>query len=211
MSILYFALGGLVGVVGWLQVKDLAKLNLNTKDKAALLMSTVIYSLLAVVSILGFVGAIIRSRNCIALYRTVLSLHLGFSIATGIFFIVSLFNKDRENTSVTSCSNAAINTFQSLAPVTVNSDATRDACESSYKVFRGVAIGVFIVVWLVELWGCIICSDYVEQLEEEQESRDYKTTAPAVTTYNVNNYASQQGYPFSQPGHAHGPSAPHNV
>lgn len=206
MSILYFALGGLIAASGFLQLKDQDAFKaLVPRDKTALILNTVMYSLLALVSILGFIGAIAKSRNCIAVYRTVLSLHLGFSIATGVFYIITLFNKDNENNTINLCVQRAIND--------VGVDTTA-VCRSSYQIFRGVVIGVLVLIWLIELWGCIICADYVDQLEDEQAMQSYKTSAPSMTTtYNVNHFGAQpQGvYPFSQPGVAQTHSAPYNV
>jgi len=207
MSILYFALGGIVAAAGWLQIKDQNTFSqLATRDKTALILNTVMYSILALVSILGFIGAIVKSRNSISVYRTVLSLHLGFSIATGVFYIITLFNQDYENNAINVCVQKATN------DVNVDQSTLQTTCKASYEIFRAVVLGILVLVWLIELWGCIICADYVEQLEEEQGMLDYKANAPAVTTYNVNNYSGQpQGYPFTQPGIAQGHSAPYNV
>lgn len=118
MSILYFALGGLIAASGFLQLKDQDAFKaLVPRDKTALILNTVMYSLLALVSILGFIGAIAKSRNCIAVYRTVLSLHLGFSIATGVVshndsaYLVRLFITNSSTSS--HCSIKIMKTIQS--------------------------------------------------------------------------------------------------
>jgi hypothetical protein len=131
----------------------------------------------------------------------------GFSIASGAFFLYTLFHQTGDN-DIQSCINGSTD------------DLKKEACKKGFEVIRGVIVGVFVLVWLIELCaysnfqllrqshayklnhidGCIIVSNYVEQLDEE-EAAQYPDATVGLgalgTTYNkdfVPNYAFASPY-----------------
>jgi len=193
IAILGIVGGGLISIGGWLQVKDLAQHPIDGRAKIALWIQTMMYTVLAVVSLFGLIGTFSKSRSLIALYSTILFSHLGFSIATGAFYLYTLFHQE-ENTDVQKCINGSTDNIKI------------EACKKGYEVIRGVIVGLFILIWLIELYGCIIVSNYVDQLDEE-ESLEYGRggVGPAVTTVNNNFVAPQpNSYAFGTPAHSYG-------
>jgi hypothetical protein len=92
------------------------------------------------------IGTIIRRRTFVSAYSSIMSYHLGFSIATGAFFIYTLFHKVGE-TDVNNCIVKNI------------SDPTRvKDCEKTFKYARGIMIGIFLVFWLFELCASFFLS-----------------------------------------------------
>lgn len=63
---------------------------------------------------------------------------------------------------------------------------------------------------LNDIDGCIIVSNYVDQLDDEESAKYSSSVGPSapVTTYN-NNFAPN--YAFATPNHSYGPQASNNV
>jgi len=47
-------------------------------------------------------------------------------------------------------------------------------CNKAMKIMKAVLIVVFIFVWFMEIWGCIIVNNYSAQLQDEEESQSNK-------------------------------------
>jgi len=189
MSFLAMVGGGLAGAIGWIQIIKLGKEHIAVQDQVAIWIQTFMYSILAIVSIFGFLGACFRKRSFVSAYSTVLGIHLIFSLITGIFVIWSVFNKTGSD-GVAKCVEAGAD--QSI---------TEDQCQKGFLVLRITTIVVFILIVLIEIYGLIIVSNYVEQLDDEEAvmfQKEINASAPHTTTYN--SYGTS--YPFSTPGHA---------
>lgn len=65
-------------------------------------------------------------------------LQSGFSIATGAFFLYTLFNRTGDN-DIQNCVNGSTD------------DLKKEACKKGFEVIRGVIVGAFVLVWLIEL------------------------------------------------------------
>jgi uncharacterized protein YacL len=191
LAILGVLIGGFLTVAGWLQVANLTQHPLSTRDEVALYVQTVMFTLLAVVSIFGFIGAASRRRSLLNFYWMMLAAHLVFSIASGIFSIYSMFNEDISSEFTEQCADDAVD------------DVTDEFCGNGMTVVKGLIIAFFVISWLFQLYGCIIVSNYVEQLDDEKSPDPYpaiKSAFPAgaipVTTYN--SYGGTN-YAFTQP------------
>ncbi|GLB44922.1 hypothetical protein LshimejAT787_1802590 [Lyophyllum shimeji] len=106
-------------------------------SKVSIGISITVYGLLAFVSLLGLIGAIARKLALIKLYFAFLVVHLMFSLAVGIYAIFRVF-KDKHK-----------------------------LCNDGLKVVKGVTVTLFIIFWLIEIWGCVIVNSYAGQLADE--------------------------------------------
>jgi len=173
--------GAVVSAAGWIQIaKPEQTVAVSEADKISLWIETIIYTLLALISVFGFIGVFTKNRSFISAYSTTLFLHWGFSVGTGAFFLYQLFHgQGRED--VANCENGA----------------TDDICSGALDVYRGVAVSVLIVVWLVQLYGCFIVSNYADQLADEEEFESMaasRSTAPAPYAFS----APQNGYGYAK-------------
>jgi len=203
MTVLGIVGGAVIGGVGWYETQHLGSLHLTKNNEIALYISAVSYTILGIISFFGLAGVIIKKKGFVSMYSTLVWLHLGFSIGTGAYFIYTLFHKVGDE-DVSNCVGSS------------SSDFEKDVCKKAFEVGRGIIIGLYIFVWLIELWGCIIVADYVGQLGEEEAlawSKETTPVAPAAglappmaTTYN---YGAQ--YAFSATDHSYGRDAPNNV
>jgi len=192
LSTLCFVGGSIVAAVGWHAVTQKEQSNLTKRQEISLVITSISYTVLAIVSVFGLIGTFIKRRSFVSWYSTVMAWHLGFSIASGAYFIFTLFRKAGEN-EVDKC----------IANNGGDSNKEED-CRRALKLGRGIVIALYVLFWLFELWVCVIISDYVSQLDEEEALDNpppvqISATAPMATTYN---YGAQ--YAFSQPGNAYG-------
>jgi len=162
IGIIGLAGGGVIAVGGVIQA------NRSTGNKLAYIVQIIVYALLAILSVFGIFGAILRKRGLIRTYLAILTVHVLFSIASGVFSLYRFFQDAPED--VTKC---------------IDNSTDKDvvtACQKGMSVMKGVLIAVFVFVWLMEIWGCIIVKNYSTQLGEEQamaqKAKDYEASRP---------------------------------
>ncbi|KIK67035.1 hypothetical protein GYMLUDRAFT_847490 [Collybiopsis luxurians FD-317 M1] len=151
ISILGMGLGGLLAVAGLIQLKNIGDVPMS--EKWPYIVQVVVYGLYAIISVTAFFGATCRNLSTIKSYAVVLAIHLVFSIASGGFSLYHYF-KDSPHV-VADCINGSMDQIKI------------EACKQGEDVVKGVMVGVFIFVWLMELWGVFIVREYGYQLEEE--------------------------------------------
>ncbi|KAF7338727.1 hypothetical protein MSAN_02194900 [Mycena sanguinolenta] len=188
MSLAALLFGGIVAVAGWIQVKNLPEHPLSDENKKALYIYSVMFSILALVGGFGFIGVLSKQRGLVSSFGSMLAIHLGFSIGTGIFAIYTLF-KTNSDEALANCINGS------------DDQTVIDSCHDGLKILKIVVVAGFATAWLIELWGCLIVSSYVAQLKEEEMASI--TSAPMV------HYVPPpaNGYAFTQPGQAMGVQA----
>jgi len=173
MTILYGLGGTVIAAVGWAQALKL-KDQLANSAKIALYINSAVYTLLAVLALFGFIGACIRNRTMVSTFFSILVAHLVFSIFSGAFTLHNIFTVDA-NAIIEGCQNGDVSSsLSNLSKSTVSQAAflvsrglSYDACNAAYGVMKGIAVGTFIFVWLMEIWGCVITNGYISQLDEE--------------------------------------------
>ncbi|KAK0455391.1 uncharacterized protein EV420DRAFT_565630 [Desarmillaria tabescens] len=156
IGVLGVALGGIIAVGGIIQYTHLGG---DIKNKLPYVIQIVVYGLYAIISLGGLVGAVIKRIGLIKTFYFILIVHVMFSIASGSFSIYRYF-KDAPD-SVRSCVNGS------------QDDLVVEGCEKGVSVMKGVLIGVFVFVWLMEIWGCMIVKSYSRQLEDEADVKAY--------------------------------------
>jgi hypothetical protein len=154
--------GSAIAILAWIQTQRM-KGEVSNTDEIALYVQASIYTLLGILSVVGFVGACSRSATLISIYFSMLVAHLGFSIFSGAFSLYAIFHGDGKaimDTCITQYNDDGA--AQGITSV----DATKD-CHKALAIFRGLAIAVFICFWLIEIYCCFIVHDYSAQLDEE--------------------------------------------
>lgn len=184
ISLLGILGGALVSAAGWIQIaKPDNSLQLSSAERISLWLETVIYTLLAILSLFGFIGVFTKNRRFISTYATSMFIHWGFSVGTGAFYLFQLFHKQGDQ-DVTNCENGD------------TGDIKHDLCKGALDVVKAVSVTVLTIVWLIELYGCIIVSNYADQLADEEEfnAAADRSAAPAPYAFTV----PQNGYGYSK-------------
>jgi len=163
LTILGVALGGLAAWSGWSQIIESRRgYSYSKRELITLYVTTIIYTLGALISLFGLIGAILRRRRLVQLFTMALAFHVAFVIVTGAIQLYLLYNRDR-TTYVQDCIRK---TKSGL-----DEDTTRKLCEKALTVAKGVAVGAFVLIVLIEIYACIICGNYAEQLGDEDAYR----------------------------------------
>jgi len=130
----------------------------TTGNKVSLTIQIVIYILLAILSVIGLIGAISRKLAFVRSYFWMVFMHLLLSIGLGIYAIVHNF-KDAA-VYIDECASGS------------EDPSVLKSCQDGSKLFKGTMIAVFVFVWLLEIWACSIVHNYSKQLIEEQTVKD---------------------------------------
>jgi len=161
MTFLGLVGGSLITAAGIIQAKRTG----HTTSKAGLILQIIVYLVLAIVSVFGLVGAISKRRKLVLVYWLTLLGHLLFSVIAGIVALHALF-KDAP-ADINTCVNGSTD-----PNVRIN-------CQKGMKIMKGITVTLFLLVWMIEIYGCVIVDSYVKQLAEEEDGT-YKADSDSV-------------------------------
>jgi len=155
VMVLFGLLGGiLVSTVGIIQLKN------HQIGGYAPILSVIMYLILAIVSLFGMVGTIMRRRRLVAVYWALLTAHLAFSILAGVFSLVTIYKNAPANL------NACINGSKSQSVI--------GNCQDAEKMAKGITTALYIIIWLGQIYGIVIVDRYCKQLADEEDA-SFKT------------------------------------
>jgi len=156
LSLVQFLTAGVIALLMWVVLVG-NKTNLSATQKNSAVIVGLIMTVMSLVSFFGFIGAIFRKRKLVNAFSSTLNWLLGFSIGTGIVWIVTLFF-DSKTKFIDSC---------------VDGSTDQDVINTCHNVneVRFVLLGGLIVTWMVHFYMCIIVAEYVVQLQEEENAR----------------------------------------
>jgi hypothetical protein len=146
----------LIGLAGGVGITALGILTLKRHEgsRVSAIIQTVVYLLLALVSIVGLVGAIIRKVALVRAFFGMLVAHLLFSIGTGIYAVFRSFKESRHY--VKACINS------STSPTVIQT------CHNGATLLKVISMVVFFLAWFFEIWAIVIVHNYGRQLAEEE-------------------------------------------
>jgi len=154
--------GGVVSVVGWIQVANLKNAaNPTQTNTITVWIEAVTYTLLALFSLFGLVGAIIKKRGLVQAFSVLLGTMLIISVVAGSVSLYYIFHQGAQK-AADQCQNA----------VDTDSDAVGTACKAAVRVADIVVVVIYVITWLVELWGAVIVSSYATELGEEDRQQN---------------------------------------
>jgi hypothetical protein len=157
-GVIFFGLLGLLGgtAVAATGIYNLVHQNLKG-SRIALLIQIISYILLALVSVLGLIGAISRRIVCIRAFFVILILHLLASIGTGIYAIRLTFLDGPEYSS--QCES------NSEDPGVIKS------CKQAFTLLKAFVVIIYIGAWLIQIWASVVVFKYMRQLSDEDKAR----------------------------------------
>jgi hypothetical protein len=198
LSLVAMVGGSFVAAIGWIQVAQFGTHPREQWEEIALWIHSSMFSLLGLLAILGFLGCLIKSRGMVSSFAIGLAIHLGFSLASGIFTLYTLFKQSPQET-IDKCVNGS------------EDQAVIEACGNGIGLMKGIMVAVYIITWLIQIYAYFVVERYVDQLDDEMMAKHTvviprsMTAAdisdPQPTTYN--GYRSAP-YAFTTPRNAHG-------
>ncbi|KAI8970913.1 hypothetical protein BD414DRAFT_501587 [Trametes punicea] len=207
-SFISFVLSAATAFAGWFLLHLIVDNKLseiegdaNAHDKAAfegalhehewaVILSSVIFTLIALISLLGFIGTIIRNRWTVRLYSYLTIFTFLFGTLGLIFLLYATWS-------------------QSALCVTV--DGEKSCTSNNLSVGSKIGITFSIIIqWFIQLYIVVIIRRYATQLDEEREYRsNFRLNPTAPGTYEAGQglLATQAAYPYSDNQHSFGPQA----
>jgi hypothetical protein len=176
--------GSIIAAVAWMQVSQQSGKSVEVTDQVAAYVHATIFSLLGVLSVFGFVGSLTRVRGLVISYSVGLAIHLGLSIASGVFTMFTIFRPNPAN-SVETCIKESNPTPELL-------EETKNICNTGMAIAKGVIVAIYVVSWLLQLYAYFIVDRYSDQLEEEEMAK-----MAAIMPQQPHQPMSYVGYPHS--------------
>ncbi|KAF8066826.1 hypothetical protein FPV67DRAFT_1417158 [Lyophyllum atratum] len=168
LSLLGVAGGILVCIVGWMAVSQLWKHPLPVPDTVGLWLHASLFTILTLLSLFGFIGCLIKSRNSVHAYSVGLLVTLLLSIASGAYSLWALFNKNSQQ-AVDKCLNGQADSL------------TQAVCKNGVNAYKGFTIAIYIVIWLFMIYAYVIVDNYVEQLDDEMSVKETRQMINAIS------------------------------
>jgi len=147
-AILGLSLGSMITAFGSLRIKNI------DGSKTSLIIEVIMCGILAFISLMGLLGALTRRLGLIKFYFGMLVVHLVVSFATGVYATYRIFHD---------------------APAYVDKCVTQHAgpnatklCTDGASITKAIVIGLFSLIWVFEIWGCVVIKSYSRQLREER-------------------------------------------
>jgi len=201
LSLLALAGGSILAIYGWVQLFHLKEHPLAKIDEISLWIQSSLFSLLAILAIFGFIGAMIKNRGMVSSFAIAIAIHLGFSIAAGCFSIYTMFARDSQAV-LDSC----------LQKSNDDSDAAMESCKKGLVLIKALIVVIYVLTWIIQLYAYFVVERYVDQLDEERlfenpvmpRTMVLQAGGPQVTA------SLAPPYPFTDPqqayGRGHGPN-----
>ncbi|KDQ57528.1 hypothetical protein JAAARDRAFT_207055 [Jaapia argillacea MUCL 33604] len=158
MSILGLLLAGTMSITIWYE--DATNHDISTSTRGAFILAGLVESFLCVSSIIGLVGAIVRQQIFVAIYTYILYGHCVINIMIASFFLW-MVNHASPADLTRACDQFSQDPNAPDASVP-------DPCPSLIKVAPGIYAGVAAFVLLVELYGALVATWYLNQLKREK-------------------------------------------
>jgi len=189
LSLLTIVGGSFVAAIGWMRVSQLNSIDMDKGDKIALYIHSGMFSILVILGVFGFFGAIVKNRSFISSFAIALAIHLGFSVASGIFTLYTHFKQNTAD-AIAACVNQTTDV------------ETQNNCPRTVSIMKGVMVGVYIITWVIQLYAYFIVERYAEQLDDENASKQTLLVVQPIQTATYGSFGPS--YPFSAPPNANG-------
>jgi len=183
VSLITTLAGSIIAAIAWMQVVQNRKHPVEMTDEIAAYVHASIFTLLGLISLFGFVGSLVRHRGLVITFSVGMAIHLGLSIASGVFTMYTIF-RPNPATSVEQCIKDANPTPDLL-------EETTNICKTGMAVAKGVIVAIYVVSWLLQLYAYFIVERYAEQLEEEEMAK-----LAAIIPQQPHHPMAYVGYPY---------------
>jgi hypothetical protein len=158
VGVIFFGLLGLLGgvAVAASGIYNIVHQNMRG-SRIALIIQITSYLLLALLSLVGLIGAIARRLVCIRAFFIILILHLIASFGTGIYAIRLTFLDGPEYFS--QCQSS------SEDPEVIK------GCQKAFTLLKVFVVLIYIAAWLFQTWASVVVFKYMRQLGDEEKAR----------------------------------------
>ncbi|KAG1808288.1 uncharacterized protein BJ212DRAFT_1224760, partial [Suillus subaureus] len=156
LTCLSFLFSGLLSVLVWFELSRAYSYSLTSQEKSSFWAVGIIETILLAVSVIGFIGAVARKQRFVAVYAYFVYIHLLLNVIVGIYFLVTIRQSNRQQL-VDECYTVFSN------------NPSESNCQSLMNVSTYVFIAVVSLVLLLELYGALIATRYLNTLTKQKK------------------------------------------
>ncbi|THH15467.1 hypothetical protein EW146_g5014, partial [Bondarzewia mesenterica] len=153
MSFLNLVVSALLSIIVWYEVASTP--TLDGTERGSFIGIGIVETLLALVSVLGFVGAVVRKQSFVTVYCYALYVHFVINLAVAGYFLYVILHAEQAD-AVKACKDAIQNT------------GTQDQCLGLLHIAAGLFGGLAGFLLLLELYGALMATRYVHQVKTEK-------------------------------------------
>jgi len=177
MAVLGMLFSGFLTILLWFEVSTTP--DLSHKTRAICIVAGLVETLLFVVSMLGFVGTVVRKQLFVQIYAYFLYVHFLLNLGVAAFLLFELVHVS------TTDQNAA-------CQLAVHNSNAQSQCTSILQVGVGIYGGIAAGVLLAEMYALLIVARYVNQIQREK-----RNTRASRMTQNAFRMSARQSARYS--------------
>jgi len=155
---------------------DNAQVKITSGARIGIIITGVVFSIIAIISLFGFIGSVIRNRRMVKSYSFLVWLCFFLSLGLTAFSLYLAFAKS----SMVQC---------------YDKDLSEIDCDKVFNKTRKILLVVGSVIGLlIQLYVCVIIRRYVDQLEDEQAYKnDFGLNKKSTSYYPFQSIESKNG------------------
>lgn len=154
LTCLSFLFSGVLSVLVWFELSH--SYSLTGEEKSSFWAVGIVETILLAVSVIGFIGAVARKQRFVAIYAYFVYIHVVLNVVVGIYFLVTIRQSNRQQL-VDECY------------VVFANNPSASNCQSLMNVSTYVFIAVVSLVLLLELYGALIATRYLNTLTKQKK------------------------------------------
>ncbi|KAI0085135.1 hypothetical protein BDY19DRAFT_967303 [Irpex rosettiformis] len=159
-SFLTFLVSGALAIILWFEVSTEHDMSFSSQERTYVILGGLLETFLCLVSVLGFIGAIVRKQLFVSIFAYFLLVHFLLNLGFGIYLLVVVNHTANVDVSV-ACHKA------------IKDPGAQQDCSKLLNGFRGALDGIIIFVLLIELYGLLIVTRYMRQLRGEKRAATF--------------------------------------
>ncbi|KAG0707317.1 hypothetical protein DFH29DRAFT_24025 [Suillus ampliporus] len=160
MTCLSFLVSGVLSILVWFELSH--SYSLTSKEENAFWAVGVVETILLAVSIMGFIGAIARKPRFVKIYAYFIYIHLVLNAIVGIYFLVTIRQSNRQQL-IDECY------------AWLTDSPSQSNCQSLMNISTYVFIAAVSFLLLLELYGALIATRYVNILTKQKKVEHNRT------------------------------------
>ncbi|KAG1742843.1 hypothetical protein EDB19DRAFT_599381 [Suillus lakei] len=154
LTCLSFLFSGVLSVLVWFELSH--SYSLTSKEKSSFWAVGIVETIFLAVSVIGFIGAVARKQRFVRIYAYFVYIHLLLNVIVGIYFLVTIRQSNREQL-VDECYVVFVN------------NPSQSNCQNLADISTYVFIAVVSFVLLLELYGALIATRYLNTLTKQKK------------------------------------------
>jgi len=196
-SLAQFLSSGCLAALLWyflIRNQQTHELQLSKPLLAGMITLGAISSIIALVSFVGFVGALIKRARGVRAFARIIAWLLGIQLLFSVLYIIAIYVEPKSD-FIKQCENGS-------------TDANIvDTCTNKIQEVRGITVAIVVVALLLHCYELHVVGAYASELEQNEINRNiilgnskgrYAPVAPVDTSYpyadGAHGYGHQGGY-----------------